>query len=54
VGSGQVDFHNLLNALAGVGYVGPLAIEQETKERGIEEIRSAIEYLQSLSTDGDS
>jgi len=48
VGSGQVDFVELLAALAEVGYTGPLAIEQESSRRGEENVRAAIEYLQSL------
>jgi len=48
VGGGQVDFVELLDALAEVGYTGPLAIEQESSRRGEENVRAAVIYLQSL------
>jgi L-ribulose-5-phosphate 3-epimerase len=49
VGAGQVDFHEMLTALSDIDYSGPLAIEQESGRRTLDEIRSAIAYLQSLS-----
>jgi sugar phosphate isomerase/epimerase len=48
VGSGQVNFEQLLIALADVGYAGPLAIEQESIRRGIENVEAAIRFLQNL------
>jgi L-ribulose-5-phosphate 3-epimerase len=49
VGSGQVDFSEMLGALSDIDYIGPLAIEQDSARRSIPEIQSAIEYLRDLS-----
>jgi L-ribulose-5-phosphate 3-epimerase len=49
VGAGQVDFHEMLTALSDIGYEGPLAIEQESGRRRVEDVRATIDFLQSLS-----
>jgi len=48
LGAGKVDFPELLAALNTVGYAGPLAIEQESGHRRLEDIQSAIQFLQTL------
>jgi L-ribulose-5-phosphate 3-epimerase len=49
VGAGQVDFHEMLTALSDIRYEGPLAIEQESGRRRVEDVRATIDFLQSLS-----
>jgi L-ribulose-5-phosphate 3-epimerase len=49
MGAGQVDFQEMLTALSGIGYSGPLAIEQDSGRRSLDEIRSTIAYMRSLS-----
>jgi sugar phosphate isomerase/epimerase len=49
VGSGEVDFREFLTALNDIGYSGPLAIEQESGRRRMEDIRATIDFLKHLS-----
>jgi sugar phosphate isomerase/epimerase len=52
-GSGQVDFREFLIALNAVGYSGPLAIEQESDRRRVEDVRATIDFLKSLDVHGN-
>ena len=49
VGSGQVDFEEFLVAHPDVGSTGPLAIEQESPQRKLDDLRAAVEYLQTIN-----
>ncbi|MGA2441424.1 MAG: sugar phosphate isomerase/epimerase family protein [Tepidisphaeraceae bacterium] len=49
VGCGQVDFDQFLLALHEVGYAGPLAIEQESGKRRLDDLRAAIETLRKFA-----
>jgi sugar phosphate isomerase/epimerase len=53
IGSGQVDFQEFLIALNAVGYSGPLAIEQESDRRRVEDVRATIDFLKSLDVHGN-
>ncbi len=48
-GAGQVGPRRFLAALHGVGYTGPLAIEREAGNSRLEDIRIAIEALQTAA-----
>jgi L-ribulose-5-phosphate 3-epimerase len=48
LGTGEVDFGLFLEMLAEVGYTGPLAIEQESSRRRVEDVRASIAFLKSL------
>jgi sugar phosphate isomerase/epimerase len=50
LGQGGVDFEEFFLALRDVGYKGPLAIEQESRRRRVEDIRASIEYLKRFAT----
>ncbi len=50
IGAGAVDFEQLLLALHDIDYAGPLAIEREGGRHRMDDIRSAIAFLQSLSS----
>jgi len=49
VGGGQVDFEQFLLALHEVGYTGPLAIEQESGKRRLDDVRAAIDTLRKIA-----
>ncbi|MGD0767505.1 MAG: sugar phosphate isomerase/epimerase family protein [Tepidisphaeraceae bacterium] len=49
VGCGQVDFEEFFLALHDVGYAGPLAIEQESGKRRLDDVRAAIETLRKIA-----
>jgi L-ribulose-5-phosphate 3-epimerase len=49
VGAGQVDFKKFFAALQTIGYTGPIAIEQESDRRSIEDLKNTIAFLQSLN-----
>jgi sugar phosphate isomerase/epimerase len=49
IGSGQVDFEEFFLALHDVDYTGPLAIEQESGKRRLDDVRAAIETLRKIA-----
>lgn len=50
IGTGDVDFEELLLALRDIDYAGPLVIEREAGRNRMEDIHSAIAFMQSLSS----
>jgi L-ribulose-5-phosphate 3-epimerase len=49
IGTGEVNFEEMLLALHDINYTGPLVIEREAGAGGLDELRSAIEFIQRLS-----
>jgi L-ribulose-5-phosphate 3-epimerase len=50
IGTGEVNFEELLLALNKIDYNGPLVIEREASENRMADIRSAIEFMQNLQS----
>jgi L-ribulose-5-phosphate 3-epimerase len=48
VGQGEIDWAQFLLALKEVGYIGPLAIEQESGKQRLELVREAIKTLETV------
>jgi sugar phosphate isomerase/epimerase len=48
IGTGDVDFEELLLALRDIDYTGPLIIEREAGRNQMQDIRSAIAFMQGL------
>jgi len=49
IGTGEVNFEDLLPALNEINYTGPLVIERDAGDERISDIRSAIEFMQGLA-----
>ena len=50
VGTGEVDWRAFLRALAGLRFVGNLAIEREAGEQRVADIRTARQFLEKIQT----